>query len=444
MGLTGIEGVMAPSRGREAGRAVVGGRTRTENGLRGSKMRLEPFQEAFLKSATAPGIDTGCLSGPRGLGKSFLAGILISRVLTPGDPLFRSGLESCLCAAAMSQARIVFNFVRENLEGTGEYRFLDSGNRISIRHKKTNTRLKVLSSTGRTAFGLVRCPWVVVDEPGSFQVRGGQLIHDAIETAKGKVGSPLRSIYIGTIAPSTDGWWADLVDGGSRGSTYVMKFQGDRKKWDDEAEIRRVNPLTEISSRFLAKLLEERDEAKRDTRKKARFLSYRLNQPTASEEVVVLTVEEWERLCARPVPPRVGRPIVGVDIGGGRAWDGAIGVWRNGRMEALAVAPGIPSIRKQELRDQVPSGLYQLLVDGGQLFTVPGKRDPEPHHLYQAVLRRWGKPAVIVCDRFRLPALTDGGWAWGSDQAKNRPVVGGDAGHFSPPQDREGWSSVLC
>ena len=43
------------------------------------------------------------------------------------------------------------------------------------------------------------------------------------------------------------------------------------------AEIRRCNPLTAISDSFRAKLLDERDRARRDSRLKARFMSYRLN-----------------------------------------------------------------------------------------------------------------------------------------------------------------------
>ena len=370
-------------------------------------MRLEPFQEEFIAGATAPGVDTAALSLPRGNGKSWLAGHLVSRVLTPGDSLFRAGTESALCAASIDQSRIVYGFVRENLEATGDYKFLDSGNRISIRHKPTNTRLKVLSSTGKTSMGLVNTPLVVGDEPGSWERKGGQLLNDAIETAKGKPGSPLRSIYIGTLAPSEDGWWHDLVDGGSRGSTYVMALQGRRKQWADIDEIKRANPLTRISDRFLAKLIEERDEARLDARKKARFLSYRLNVPTAEESTVLLTVEEWELLTSREVPPRVGRPIVGLDLGGGRAWDAALAIWRSGRSEALAVAPGIPTLKMQEQRDGVAKGLYEVLEAGGQLFTVPGKRDPEPTHLIGSVMRRWGPPAVIICDRFRLSALTD-------------------------------------
>ncbi len=370
-------------------------------------MRLEPFQRKFIERATADGIDLACLSAPRGNGKSFLGAHLVKRAMIPGDSLFHPGKEVVLTAASLEQARIVYNFVRADLEPLGGYRFLDSFNRIGIRHVESNTRVRVLSSNAKGSFGLVNVPLVVGDEPGAWQVNNGQLLYDSLSTAMGKPGSPLRLILIGTLAPTTTGWWPDMVAGGSHGSTYVMTLQGKRKLWDDIEEIKRVNPLTRISGRFLAKLIEERDAALRDSRLKSRFLSYRMNLPTMDEEVTLITVEEWEMVKARPVPPRVGRPIVSIDIGGGRAWDAACGMWRNGRTECIAVAPGIPSLRKQEQRDNVPAGLYQLLEDGGQLVTVPGKRDPEPHHLHQAVMRRWGRPASVVCDRFRLKALKD-------------------------------------
>ena len=57
---------------------------------------------------------------------------------------------------------------------------------------------------------------------------------------------------------------------------------------------------------------------------------------------------DWERVIARDAPEREGRPIVGVDLGGGRAWSAAVAVWGNGRVEARAVAPGIPDLDEQE------------------------------------------------------------------------------------------------
>ena len=261
-----------------------------------------------------------------------------------------------LCAASIEQARIVFRFARSELEPRSGYRFLDSHSRIGIVHRETNTRLRVIGSNGRTAMGLVNCPWAICDEPGAWETTGGQLVHDAIETAKGKPGSPLRVVYIGTLAPATSGWWHDLVNGGTHGSTYVQVLKGDPERWDQWPKIRRCNPLTAVSADFRRKLLKERDAARRDSRLKARFLSYRLNVPTGDESTMLLTVDDWERLAARPLPAREGRPIVGVDLGGGRAWSAAVACWRNGRVEALACAPGIPGSMNRSGATACPRG----------------------------------------------------------------------------------------
>ena len=370
-------------------------------------IELRPFQRRFIRGATAPGIDTSACSLPRANGKSWLAGHLVSRILSPTDPLFRPGTESVLGAASIEQARIVFRFARAELEPRGGYRFLDSYNRIGITHEATNTKLRVIGSNGKTAMGLVGCPWAICDEPGAWEVNGGQLLHDAIETAKGKPGSPLRAVYIGTLAPATSGWWHDLVAGGSGGSVFVQALQGDPEKWDRWPEIRRCNPLTAISPEFRKKLLQERDEARRDSRLRARFLSYRLNVPSGDESTMLLTVEDWERVVARPVPPRQGRPLVSYDLGGGRAWSAAVGVWRSGRVEALAVAPGIPSLEEQEKRDRVGGALYRKLAQGGRLRVAEGLRVQPPGHLHQAAVQEWGPAEMILCDRFRLPELQD-------------------------------------
>ena len=367
---------------------------------------LRPFQRQFIRAATRPGIDTAALSLPRGNGKSWLGGHLVSRILSEGDPLFRPGTESVLLAASIEQARIVFRFARAML-GEGGYRYLDSATRCAITHLATRTRLRVVGSNGKTAMGLVNCPWVIADEPGAWEARGGTLLNDAIETAKGKPGSPLRALYIGTLAPATGGWWHELIEGGTRGSTVVHALQGDPETWESWHTIRKANPLTGISADFRRKLLEERDAARRDPRLKARFLSYRLNVPTADESTVLLTLQDWKGVLARTVAPRKGRPIVGVDLAGGRAWAAAVAVYRTGRVEALAVAPGIPSLEAQEKRDRVPPGTYRALAAAGALRVAEGLRVQPPSQLWRAVQASWGAPEGIVCDFFRLAELRD-------------------------------------
>ena len=367
---------------------------------------LRAFQKKFIREALAPDIDTACCSIPRGNGKSFLAAHILTRVLDPDDVLFRPGTESVLGAASTEQARVVFRFVRADLEQKPGYRFLDSHTRIGVTHVPTNTKLRIISSNAKTAMGLVNTPYAVLDEPGSYEVVGGHLMHDAIQTAQGKPGSPLKAIYIGTLAPSRDGWWHRLIADGSRGSSYVQALQGDPARWDQWPEIRRCNPLTAISAPFRRKLLEERDAARRDSRLKARFMSYRLNVPSADESTVLLTVDDWQRVLARPVPDREGQrrssalilEVVGPSAPG-------FAMFHNGRVEALAIAPGIPDIEDQERRDRVPKGVYRRLVDQGSLRIAHGLRVPPPSILVDAI-RQWS-PRFIVADRFELNRLKD-------------------------------------
>ena len=279
--------------------------------------QLRGFQKQFIRGALAPGIDVAALSIPRGNGKSWLAAHLLRRCLTPGDSLHVPGAEYLLCAASIEQARLCYRFIRSELEPSGQYRFIDSVTRIGITHKASNTRLRVLSSNGKTAMGIVNCLLLVADEPGSWEVTGGTLMYDAIITALGKPNSPMKVVFIGTLAPAMSGWWQNLISDGSNDTTYVQALQGNAETWDTWAEIRRCNPLTAISGDFRKRLLAERDEARLDSRLKARFLSFRLNLPSGDESTVLLTLSDWEHMAARVVPGREGRPVVAVDAGGG-------------------------------------------------------------------------------------------------------------------------------
>ena len=73
----------------------------------------------------------------------------------------------------LEQARMTYAFVRMALEPTGEYRFIDSATRLGITHRESNTKLRAISSNGKTAFGLVNVPLAVIDEPGGLEIVGG-------------------------------------------------------------------------------------------------------------------------------------------------------------------------------------------------------------------------------------------------------------------------------
>ena len=320
---------------------------------------LLPFQRRFVRAVENPRFDTVALSGPRGLGKTFLAGHILARAMTPGDVLNEPGREYILGAASLEQARLTYAFIRQTLETNypGEYRFIDSTTRLGITHKASNTKLRAISSNAKTSFGLVGVPIVVIDEPGSLETIGGQMLADSLFTAQGKVGSRLKLILIGTLSPMATApghWWFDLIDAGTTGKTWVDSFRGDPALWDHWPEVRRVNPLVKISREFAAKLRAEMVAAQADSRLRARFQSYRLNAPAGDASQMLLTIDDFQQVLQRPVAPREGKPLVGVDLGGGRAFSAAVAIWKTGRVEAIAVCPGIPDVAAQERRDRVP------------------------------------------------------------------------------------------
>ena len=368
-------------------------------------LTLLPFQRRFLARAFDAEILTSVLSIPRGNGKSTLGAHVLRRCLTPGHPWNTPGLEYALVAASIENARAVFGPLRDWADSVGGFRVIDSVTRVGITHVASRTRLRVLSSNPKTAQGIVRTGLIVGDEPGAYQTRAGEALADAIQTAQGKPLSSLKVMWIGTLAPATGGWWHDMIRDGSGGRVHVTSYQGDATTWDQWPTIAKANPLMWKYPESRRVLLQERDAARADTRLKARFLSYRLNLPTADESQVLLTVPEWQRVLAREVPDRQGQPVVGIDLGAGRAWSAAVAIWPGGRVEALAVAPGLPDIGAQERRDRVPTGTYRALVDAGVLRLAEGREVQTPSELVEAIRSRWGAPAQVVCDRLQVPTL---------------------------------------
>ena len=368
-----------------------------------------PYQRRFFKAVDDPTWRTVAASWPRGAGKTTCAGFVVARALTPGDPLFVPGGEVCLFAGSIEQCRLTYRQALTFLEPRlDEYRTVDSATRVAITHLPSRTRLKAVGSNPKTSLGLVGVPLAIIDEPAALHTIGGTALWDAVRTAMGKVGSPLKAVLTGTISPADPGsWWPALVEAGTVGSVNVQLIQGRRDKWDHWREVLRVNPLAKDHPEFAAVLREERDAARRDSRLKASFLSMRLNVPSGDESSVLLTVDDWQRTLARPVPPREGRPICAYDLAGGRAWSAAVALWRSGRVECLAVAPGVPGLVEQERRDRAPPGTYRRLAQGGSLHVATGLRVQPPAALHEAATASWGRADAIFCDRFRLAELQD-------------------------------------
>ena len=366
---------------------------------------LLAFQADFCRAITRkdhPPAICG-LSCARGNGKSWLAGHLVARSLTPGDPLHEGGVENVLVAASRSQASIVLAFTREFLGERSGYRWRVDG----AEHLASRARVRVISSDSRRAMGLGgHLRLAICDEPGSWAPTSGLRLWNAITGALGK--RRMTVVAIGTLSPAAlvgpGAWWPDFVKQGSGGGRHVALLQADPEKWTDFSEVLRVNPVAAINP-FLKQTLEREHRVALESDRAARtFKQFRLNipgDPVDSQPLV--TTAEWERVCARPVPECMSKPVIGVDLGGNRSWSTAAAIWPSGRIEAWALAPGVPSLAEQERDDHVADDSYSELVRSGGLAVDAGRAVPSVERLLSRV---WAwEPVAIVSDPYRAPEL---------------------------------------
>ena len=157
---------------------------------------------------------------------------------------------------------------------------------------RASTEVSVLPASGRASLGLgMNSRLIICDEPAAWKPQDGELINESILTARGKPLSRMKVLYVGTLAPALESsFWPRMLEEGSSSTKFILRVSGDPQSWDNWNTIRRANPLMSRFPESRRTLLEERDEARRDPRKKAAFLSYRLNSPSHDERSVLLSV----------------------------------------------------------------------------------------------------------------------------------------------------------
>ena len=373
------------------------------------RVTVLPFHARWIRNTFADDIQISAMSCSRGSAKSWIVGQLAALGLRPGSPLFQPAIETLVVSASLEQSRIILGFVREALDDVlDDYRFLDSGQRLAVTHKATGTKLRVLSSSGKRAMGLSQFHTIYADEPGSYEVRGGALMYDALRLSIGKLPGQ-RLVLIGTRAPAEEGgWWPGLLDGGSGPGTHVTVLSApDGEPWDAWPTIRKVNPLVMHNASLRRTILRERDDARRDESQRPAFEGYRLNRQTEIYKDMLIPADAWRRVEGRPVPGRQGRPLVGLDLGAERSWSAAWCTWPNGRSECYAVCPGIPNLAERERQDAMPRGLYRRLLDDGVLVVDEDLRVSRPTTLIDHLVGVGIRPQTIYCDRFQIGSLKD-------------------------------------
>ena len=275
----------------------------------------------------------------------WIAAELARLAMTPDSPTWEPNIEVLVVSASFEQSRILLGMVRASMgERAADYSWLDSGQRLACTHKATGTKLRVLSSSGKRAMGLSQFHTIFADEPASWEVRGGALMFDALRQSLGKRPGQ-RLFLIGTRAPALPHtWWPDLLDAGSGPGKHVQVLTAPAgEPWDTWDTIAKVNPVATVSESLRATILRERDEARRNPTMRRAFEAYRLNRPADAHSEVLVNLGDWQRAVKRDVPPRVGLPIVGIDMGAERSWSAASVTAQRQAVQDVMAACGLPS-----------------------------------------------------------------------------------------------------
>ena len=383
----------------------IEGLTITQGAGTGEPFRLLPWQRRFLRGAFGVEGDSA-LSISRGNGKSTLVAAIACAVVD--GPLRAPRSEVVCVASSFAQGRVIFEHVRAFLEAAGrdlsnrrEWRVQDSANVATIEHKATGARVRCIGSDPKRAHGLAPL-YVLADEPAQWEPGKRDAMLAALVTSMGKIEGS-RLIALGTRPAGAEHWFAKMLDGGA---DYAQSHHADPD--DPPFRVRtwrKANPSLPAMPALEARIRREARDARRDDALRPSFDALRLNLGTDDVAVQVLIgAETWKR--HEGDAPRAGRPVWGLDLGQSEAMAAVAAYWpESGRLEGIATFPAVPGLAERGVKDGV-AGLYVRMAERGELIATGGEACDIAALLREA-RARYGAPAAIAADRWRVKELAD-------------------------------------
>ena len=224
----------------------------------------------------------------------------------------------------------------------------------------------------------------------------------ALRTASGKIPGS-RFVALGTRPADPGHWFAKMLDGGA-GYAQCHAARPDDPPFQ-RATWRRANPSLDHMPDLEAAIRDEAKLARIDPASLAAFRALRLNGGTSDVEVqVLIDAALWGSL--EHVAARQGPLVWGIDLGTSQAQSAIAAFWpQTGALSCLAAFPCEPSLEERGLRDGC-GRLYRDCCDRGELLTL-GQRAVDVGALLRAGMERFGRPDLLVADRWREAELRD-------------------------------------
>ena len=378
----------------------------------GESFKLLPWQTRFLRGAFGQPGDAA-LSMGRGNGKTTFAAGIACAAVDVGGPLVEPMAECLLVASSFDQGLIAFrhmlhflqpSFEKHGVGPGGRFRIQDSANRATITNRTTGAMVRVLGSDPRRLFGAAP-KLLLLDEIAQWPPERVEPMLAALKTSRGKIPDS-RALWIGTRPSMPDHPFQRALDGVGAGFALSYAARKDDKPFQRRTW-KRANPGLDHLPDLEKVIRSEANDARRDPSALQTFKALRLNQGVPSViESVLIDASTWRGAMDIPEQEAQAREyVLGIDLGQNAAMSAAAAYFQDGRLEAAAVFPELPSLSERGLGDGV-GGLYSQMAQRGELLQA-GRRVSDVAALLREALERWGRPSAIVCDRWRIAELRE-------------------------------------
>ena len=404
---------------------------------------IQPWQVKFIKNFCKPKKTSLVFSCGRGNGKSAMLGWLsICFMHSDLYPHF-DGDELIVLSSSIGSFAPVAKLIKMTLKKMGcvrpTYKLVHNDQRFRIVNSDTDCELRLIPSSVAAQHGLI-AKWVFCDEFSQFQKPDYTM--SSLDTGGGKEPES-KLVFFGTLPRTPEHPLNTLISTKAEDLyAHIAQAPNDELTWKN---INKANPVLKVLPSLKLKLKSELARAKKSDRARASFVALRLNLGGAEVALSLLvSAKEWRKILDVPVPPNpFGAPCWGVDLSSVKSMScltsSTIDEENLIRIESLGTFGSATDLKTREQQDNA-IGVYTKAVERGDLF-MSSTKSASIKELLEAGLVRFGRPSVIVCDRFKFAEMYD--IAQDIDGLKGVKFAPQGMGYKTSGQHLRKWDEVI-